>query len=108
MLGTLHQFLHKEGVDCCVVMSFFSSISKEYKSNMKKIDEFTVKLGWRNRNLALYELIYKDIVFYFLYNEYYFKRDNPCGYFDDGQRIAFFSKAIITLIMREIFKWLAH
>ena len=96
--GALPQYLHKEGVDCRVIMPLFSSIPKEYRDQMKKIDEFTVKLGWRNQYLGLYKLIYKDVIFYFLDNEYYFKRDNPYGYFDDGERIAFFSKAIVDSI----------
>ena len=96
--GALPQYLHKEGVDIRVIMPLFSSIPKEYRSKMEKIDEFTVKLGWRNQYLGVHKLVYNDVIFYFLDNEYYFKRENPYGYFDDGERIAFFSKAIVDTI----------
>ena len=58
--GALPQYLHKEGVDIRVIMPLFSSISKEYRSKMEKLDEFTVKLGWRNQYLGVHKLVYND------------------------------------------------
>ena len=102
--GALPLYLNDMGVETRVIMPLFSSIKEEYRKDMELIAEFKVPFSWRNQYLGLHKLKYKNTIFYFLDNEYYFKRDNPCGYFDDGQRIAFFSKAIITLIMSQIFK----
>ena len=96
--GALPNALRDEDVDCRVVMPLLSSISDEYRKDMRKIGEMTVPLGWRNQYLGVYKLIYRNVVYYLLDNEYYFKRDKAYGYFDDGERIAYFSKAILEFL----------
>lgn len=93
--GALPRYLNDIGVDTRLIMPLFSSIRDEYRRDMKKIAEFTVPFSWRNQYLGIYELKYKNTIIYFLDNEYYFKRDKAYGYFDDGERIAFFSKALL-------------
>ncbi|MDO5564121.1 MAG: glycogen/starch synthase [Eubacteriales bacterium] len=97
--GSLPIYLKKDGVDIRVIMPLFSSISNEYRDKMTKICDFYVPLAWRNMYCGIYKLIYKNTIFYFLDNEYYFKRDKAYGFFDDGERIAFYSKAIIESIL---------
>lgn len=96
--GTLPKYLNKENVSTRVITPLFSSIDNKYRQKMKKVAEFYVPFGWRNQYLGLYKLKYNDTIVYFLDNEYYFKRDNAYGYFDDGERIAFFSKALLEAI----------
>ena len=96
--GALPKALRDEDVDCRVVMPLLSSISEEYRKDMRKIGEMYVPLGWRNQYLGVYKLIYRNVVYYLLDNEYYFKRDKAYGYFDDGERIAYFSKAILEFL----------
>lgn len=96
--GALPKYLVKEDVDIRVIMPLFSSIDKKYLNGMKKIAEFSVPFGWRNQYLGLYELNFNNVIFYFLDNEYYFKRDRAYGYFDDGERIAFYSKALLESV----------
>ena len=96
--GALPKALRDENVDCRVVMPLLSSISEEYRKDMRKIGEMYVPLGWRNQYLGVYKLIYRNVVYYLLDNEYYFKRDKAYGYFDDGERIAYFSKAILEFL----------
>ena len=96
--GALPNALHNEGLDCRVVMPLLSTIEEKYKKNMHKVCELTVPLGWRIQYLGVYKLIYNDMIYYFLDNEYYFKREKPYGFFDDGERIGFFSKAILEFL----------
>lgn len=93
--GALPIYLNEIGVETRVIMPLFSSIKEDYRKKMKKVAEFYVPFSWRNQYLGLYELKHKNTKVYFLDNEYYFKRDKAYGYFDDGERIAFFSKALL-------------
>ena len=96
--GALPKYLCDIGVDTRLIMPLFAGIGEDYRSKMKKIAEFYVPFSWRNQYLGLYELQHKNTIVYFLDNEYYFKRDKAYGYFDDGERIAFFSKALLESI----------
>ena len=96
--GALPNSLVKEGVDCRVIMPLLSSIPYEYRKNMIKVAECYVPLGWRNQYMGLYSLLYNHVTYYFIDNEYYFKRDAAYGYFDDGERIGYFSKAILEAL----------
>lgn len=97
--GSLPIYLKKEGIDIRVIMPLFSSINDEYRRKMVKICDFTVDLNWRKQYCGVFKLIYKDVIFYFIDNEYYFKRDYPYGFFDDGERIAFYSKALLESLI---------
>ena len=102
--GALPHYLNNIGVDTRVIMPLFSSIKDEYRKDMVKLAEFYVPFSWRNQYLGLFKLEYKNTIIYFLDNEYYFKRDKAYGYFDDGERIAFFSKALLESIEYMDFK----
>ena len=87
--------LRRLGTDVRVIMPKYGSISEEFKQEMKKVAEFTVQVGWRNQYCGIEELSYNGITFYFVDNEQYFKRDHLYGYFDDGERFAFFNHAVL-------------
>ncbi len=97
--GALPIYLNDIGVDTRVIMPLFSSIKEEYRREMRKIAEFYVPFSWRNQYLGVYEYKNVNTIIYFLDNEYYFKRDKAYGYFDDGERIAFFSKALLETLV---------
>lgn len=99
--GSLPISIKGQKHDIRVVLPLHSSIKNEYKDKMKKIHEYYVDLNWRRQYVGVMELEYKGLVFYFLDNEYYFNRDKPYGEFDDGERYAYFSKAV-TLLPKEI------
>ena len=96
--GALPKYLCDLNVDTRLIMPLFANIGSEYRKKMKKIAEFYVPFSWRNQYLGLYELKNKNTIVYFLDNEYYFKREKAYGYFDDGERIGFFSKALLEAI----------
>ena len=96
--GALPKNIKKFDVDIRVIMPLYSFISNEYKMNLKKECEFYVPLSWRQQYCAIYSLNYDNIIYYFVDNEYYFKKDYPYGYFDDGERMGYFSKAILECL----------
>ena len=96
--GSLPQALKKAGVNLRLIMPKFDTIAEEYKSQMTHVTDFNVSLGWRNQYCGIDKLVHKGVTSYFIDNEYYFHRGTPYGFFDDGERIAFFSKAVVEAI----------
>ncbi|MGL6064580.1 MAG: glycogen synthase GlgA [Fusobacteriaceae bacterium] len=92
---SLPKILEKEGVDIRVILPKYDQIPWEYKSKMKHIGNKKISLAWREEYLGIEELVLDNITYYFVDNEYYFKRNNVYGEMDDCERFAFFSKAII-------------
>lgn len=94
----LPKALRKLGIDIRVIIPRYTKILKEYYNKMEKIAEYNVQVGWRNQYCGLLHLEYDGIPYYFIDNEYYFKRGNAYGDFDDGERFSFFSKAILEAV----------
>ena len=92
--GALPKAVQCPSIDIRVVLPKLSIIPEEYREKMKFICSFYVPLGWRSQYCGLFELRMGRITWYFLDNEYYFNRENAYGYYDDGERMAYFSKAI--------------
>ena len=103
VIGSLPKRLISESnkeYEVSVYLPLYASISKDMATKLKFIDSFTVDLSWRKQYCGIYQCSYKGVKFYFIDNEYYFKRDKFYGYFDDAERFAFFSKAVIEVIIR--------
>lgn len=92
--GSLPAALQKAGANVIVMVPLYGTISDECKNKMEHVAEFYVSLGWRNVYCGLERLIHNDVTYLFVDNKRYFDRDYPYGFFDDGERFAFFSKAI--------------
>ncbi|MBQ2686103.1 MAG: glycogen synthase GlgA [Clostridia bacterium] len=86
-----------ESADVRVVMPLYTNVPEVYREKMTKVAEFYVQLSWRNQYCGIYELVEDKVTYYFIDNEYYFKRAKLYGEYDDGERYAFFSKAVIEL-----------
>ncbi|WP_163468971.1 glycogen synthase GlgA [Fusobacterium sp. IOR10] len=95
---SLPKALKKSKVDIRVIIPKYKKISSEYTEKMDKVGEFTVPVGWRNQYCGLYHLKYDGVDFYFMDNEYYFKRNEPYGHFDDGEIFSFFSRGVLESI----------
>ncbi|MBM7588344.1 starch synthase [Bacillus pakistanensis] len=93
--GSLPKELKSLGTDIRIILPKYKAIPEKYKLKMKKIREFTVPVGWRQQYCGIEQLEMDGILFYFVDNEYYFNRDGMYGYFDDGERFSFFSKAVL-------------
>ncbi len=96
--GSVTVAVRKRGHACRVVLPLYEGISKEYRGKMKFLTYFNVPLGWRNQYCGVFECTVNGTKFYFLDNEYYFKRHGLYGFFDDGERFAFFSKAVLEML----------
>ena len=92
--GSLPAALAAAGAEVNVMVPKYATIADEYKNQMEHVGEFYVPLGWRNEYCGLERLVYDGVTYMFLDNEHYFSRSYPYGFFDDGERFAFFSKAI--------------
>jgi starch synthase len=96
--GSLPKELLSLGTDIRVILPKYGTISENYKNRMKKIGELTVPVGWRNQYCGIEELKENGVTYYFIDNEYYFKRENLYGYYDDGERFAYFNKAVLEVL----------
>ncbi|WP_300359478.1 glycogen synthase GlgA [Fusobacterium sp.] len=95
---SLPKYLKKSGVDIRVIMPKYGKISDEFKSKMDHIAEYSVPVGWRNQYCGLDHIKYDGVDFYFMDNEYYFKRHEPYGHYDDGEIFSFFSRGVLESI----------
>ena len=102
VLGSLPKALAKnKGLDVSVILPMYSNINADYRKEFKFLTNFNVSVGWRHQYAGVFFYEYQGVKFYFIDNEYYFKRDgNIYGYYDDGERFAFFSRAALDTIAR--------
>lgn len=92
--GSLPAALVRAGAEVIVMVPKYATIKDEYKAQMEHFSDFYVSLGWRNEYCGLEKLEHDGVTYMFIDNERYFARDYPYGFFDEGERFAFFSKAI--------------
>ena len=92
--GSLPAALVRAGAEVIVMVPKYATIKDEYKSQMQHFSDFYVSLSWRSEYCGLEKLEHDGVTYMFIDNERYFARDYPYGFFDDGERFAFFSKAI--------------
>ena len=98
--GSLPRAIQQAGAKVCVISPKYGTIAQEYKEQMVHVADFYVPLSWRSVYCGIEKLTYQGLDFYFIDNEAYFKRDTLYGYFDDGERFAFFSKAICEAMVK--------
>ena len=93
--GALPKALVEKGIDARVMIPLYLGIPQEMKNNMQYIGHCFVQLSWRSQYCGVFSYIYQGVTYYFIDNEFYFKRHGVYGHYDDGERFAFFSKAIL-------------
>ena len=96
--GSLPQALRKRLIGCRVVMPLYDNIKQELKDTMKFITNISVPVAWRRQYCGIFEARAGGVIYYLLDNQYYFKRDSLYGFYDDAERFAFFSRAILEII----------
>lgn len=102
--GSLPKALRRRLVGCRVVMPLYSTISQELKNNMNFITHITVPVAWRRQYCGIFEAKVDGVIYYLLDNQYYFKRDGLYGFYDDAERFAFFSRAVLEILPHIDFK----
>lgn len=95
VIGSLPKELKKQGIDVRVMLPKYQDIPQEFQEKMLPKVQFTVPVGWRRQYCGIEELEYQGVKFYFVDNQYYFKRDGLYGYYDDGERFSYFSRAVL-------------
>lgn len=96
--GSLPQALRRRKVAARVVMPLYGTISDELRSSMKFITSIMVPVSWRRQYCGIFEAKAGGVIYYLIDNEYYFKRGSLYGHYDDGERFAFFSRAVLEII----------
>lgn len=96
--GALPKELKKLGHEVRVMMPKYGTIREQFKDKMEKTSELNVQLSWRNQYCGIEKLEHEGIVYYFIDNEYYFKRETMYGHYDDGERFSFFCRAVLDAI----------
>ncbi|GLI85716.1 glycogen synthase [Rossellomorea marisflavi] len=96
--GALPKELRKLGTDVRVILPKYGGISAHFKDQMRKVKEFTVAVGWRQQYCGIEEYRENGVTYYFVDNEYYFARDRLYGFVDEGERYAYFTRAVLEAI----------
>ncbi|MBQ5782087.1 MAG: glycogen synthase GlgA [Oscillospiraceae bacterium] len=97
--GSLPKALYDEGVEVRVVMPLYGQTKEKYKDQLNFVKSFNVMLGWRTQYCGIFTMEKDGVVYYFIDNEYYFNRHGLYGHDDDGERFAYFSKAILEMLV---------
>ncbi|MBO7217773.1 MAG: glycogen synthase GlgA [Clostridia bacterium] len=96
--GALPKALRKRLVGCRVIMPLYETVPEELRAKMNFITSITVPVSWRRQYCGIFEARHDGVIYYLLDNQYYFKRDSLYGYYDDAERFAFFSRAVLEVI----------
>lgn len=96
--GALPKALRRRLVGCRVVMPLYSSVPEELKAEMKFITSITVPVSWRRQYCGIFEAKVNGVIYYLIDNQYYFKREGLYGQYDDAERFAFFSRAVLEIL----------
>ena len=94
--GALPKALVKDGVDARVIMPLYGDL--KYRDKLEYVTNYSVPVGWRSQYCGLFKADVDGVTYYFLDNEYYFKRRGLYGFYDDGERFAFFSRAVLETL----------
>ncbi|MBP5272072.1 MAG: glycogen/starch synthase, partial [Clostridia bacterium] len=96
--GALPKALKAKGEDVRVILPLYGSVTEEQRADMKYLLNFDVAVAWRRQYCGVFEAKADGVTYYLLDNEYYFKRSGLYGYYDDAERFAFFSRAVLDTV----------
>lgn len=96
--GSLPQAMRQRLIGCRVVLPLYESVPQELRDNMQFVTSLSVPVAWRRQYCGVFEAKVDNTIFYLLDNQYYFKRKGLYGHYDDAERFAFFSRAVIEML----------
>ena len=102
--GALSQALRQRLIGCRVVMPMYDTIAQEYKDKMTFLTSISVPVAWRRQYCGIFQAKHNGVIYYFLDNQYYFKRDSIYGHYDDAERFTFFARAVLEILPHIDFK----
>ena len=92
-----------DGYEVGVILPLYHSVREKYREALNRRTAFSFYLSWRHVPCTVYEIEKDGVSYFFVDNPYYFQRDSMYGLFDDGERFAYFSRAVIEFILRDEF-----
>lgn len=99
VVGSLSKALATDkNYDVRVIIPLYQDVKKEYRKEFRFIGNIFVPLSWRNQYCGIFEYVADNVTYYFVDNEYYFKRPGCYGYYDDGERFAFFCRSVMEIL----------
>jgi starch synthase len=98
VIGSLPKELNRQGLDARVIIPKYGDIPQKYKNEMQSLTWFDVYLGWRKQYFGIQTLVHEGVTYYFVDNEYYFKRDGLYGFGDEAERYAYFCRGVIEAL----------
>ena len=96
--GSLPHALRQRLIGCRIVMPLYEDIPAELKESMRFLTSFSVPVAWRRQYCGVFEARFDGVIYYFIDNQYYFKRQGMYGHYDDAERFAFFSRAVLEML----------
>ena len=96
--GSLPAALRKRLIGCRIVMPLYEGIPEKYRNEMRFVTHITIPVAWRRQYCGIFEAKFNGVICYFIDNQYYFKRQGIYGHYDDAERFAFFSRAVLEII----------
>ena len=96
--GSLPTAMRQRLIGCRVVMPLYESVPQELRDNMQFLTSLSVPVAWRRQYCGVFEAKVGNVIYYLLDNQYYFKRKGLYGHYDDAERFAFFSRAVLEII----------
>lgn len=99
VMGALPTAVAAEGHECGVILPLYNTMKEEYRQKLEHVIDFSFKLGWRHTGAAVYKIVHNNVTYYFVENHYYFDRGRLYGEFDDAERFAFFSRAVVEYML---------
>ena len=101
VMGALPAALaENSGNEVSVIMPYYNTVSETYRSQMKKVADISFKLSWRSTGASVFSLVDRGVTYYFIENHRYFSRGRLYGEYDDGERFAFFSAAVVEFMIQ--------
>ena len=96
--SSLPHALRQRLIGCRIVMPLYEDIPDELKESMRFLTSFSVPVAWRRQYCGIFESRFDGVIYYFIDNQYYFKRQGMYGHYDDAERFAFFSRAVLEML----------
>ena len=96
--GSLPQALAANGDRVSVILPLYERVKDKWGEQLHFEKWTFVRLAWRSVYCGLFSLERDGVTWYFVDNETYFRRSELYGYYDDGERFGFFSRAVTELL----------
>ncbi len=83
-----------------VIMPLYDVMKQQYRDQLLWVADISFNLSWRATGATIYKIAKGDVDYYFVENHRYFDRGRLYGEFDDAERFAFFSTAVVEFMLK--------